>query len=372
MKILFIHNIIAPYRTPLFEMLSKHYDIQVLFLEKKDKNRKWDQESKNLHFKHKFLENKNYSLFGKKITINSGLEKVFKEYQPDLLVTLDNPSNFLTVVHSIHIAKKRKIPIILWTGAFDRYKTFQKNSYKSRMILFSLYMFRKFIYSNIDFFWAYSRATKNYLIDVYGINQNKILDGLQGYPDKLIHFNKVNLKKRYEMNKLLFIGYLDERKGIKLLLEIFQSLIKEFPNHTLEIIGTGQLFDELTSKYKNIDNIKFLGYKDGIDKFNIINEAKYLILPSYSDPWGWVVNEATSCSVPTLVSDSVMAKEILCDNQLIFEAGDISDFTDKLRNIILLSYEEYELLSEKVYKNSRLHTLDKTMDSFETIMKELK
>ena len=68
MKILFIHNIIAPYRTPLFEALSKKYEIQVVFLEKMDADRKWSQRPEELHFDHKFLKNKNYYLFSKKIT----------------------------------------------------------------------------------------------------------------------------------------------------------------------------------------------------------------------------------------------------------------------------------------------------------------
>ena len=73
MKILFIHNIIAPYRTPLFEALSKKYEIQVVFLEKMDADRKWSQRPEELHFDHKFLKNKNYYLFSKKITLNAKL-----------------------------------------------------------------------------------------------------------------------------------------------------------------------------------------------------------------------------------------------------------------------------------------------------------
>lgn len=372
MKILFIHNIIAPYRTPLFEALSKMYDIQVLFLERKDKNRKWDQKSEDMHFHHKFLENKNYSLFGKKITINTGLEEVFNEYKPDVLVTLDNPPNFLTVIYSIYLAKKNKIPIVLWTGAFDGYKTFQKSSFKSKLILLAINTFRKHIYSSINLFWAYSKATKDYLVNTYHIEENKIIDGLQGYPDELIYFSEVNLKKRYDNNKLLFIGYLDKRKGVNLLLQVFIELLNEFPNYTLEIIGTGDLYDKLINEHKDTLNIKFLGYKDGVEKFDIINESKYLILPSYSDPWGWVVNEATSCKVPALVSDSVMAKEILSDNKLIFKTGSSADLVGKLKYLMLLPYEDYEITSKKVYENSRLHTLDKAVKSFEIIYEELK
>ncbi len=369
MKILFIHNIIAPYRTPLFEALSKKYDIQVVYLEKKDKDRRWNQRSEEMIFSHVFLKNKNFSLFNKKITLNFGLKKTINEFNPDVLVTLDNPPNFITTINSILLAKKKGIPIILWTGAFDDYKTFQKNHFKNISILVVIKMIRKYIYSKVDLFWAYSKATKSHLINNYHIKENSIVDGLQGYPDQLIHFKAVDTNKRFKNNKLLFIGYLDERKGLDFLIKAFVSLLKQFPNYTLEIVGNGKLHKNFIKENEGIHQIRFLNYQDGVKKFDIINESKYLILPSNSDPWGWVVNEATSCKVPTLVSDAVMAKEILCDDQLIFMAGSVVDLTEKLKNLMLLPYDDYKSLSTKVYKNSRLHTLDKPIMTFETLIK---
>lgn len=372
LKILFIHNIIAPYRTPLFVALSKEYDIHVVFLERKDKNRKWSQISEQLNFNHSFLNNRNYSLFNKKITINTGLKKIIKEYNPDILVTIDNPPNFITVIHSIFLARRKKIPIIFWTGAFSFYNTFQKNSFKNKLILYAINMVRNLTYSMVDFFWAYSNETKKYLISQFQIDKKKIKVGLQGYADELIHFKEVNTKKRFRDNKLLFIGYLDERKSIDILLEVFVEMLNEFPNYTFEIIGIGKLYHQLKYKYKHIINIKFLGYLDGIKKYDSIHESKYLILPSHSDPWGWVVNEATSCEVPTLVSDAVMAKEILTDNQLIFKANSSDDLAVKLKNLMNLPYERYQELSKKVYIDSRQHTLDKSINSFNNIIKALK
>lgn len=372
MKILFIHNIIAPYRIPLFEALAKEFVIHVVFLERKDENRNWNQKPEDLNFNHTFLDNRNHILFEKKITHNKGLRKVFNNFLPDLLVTLDNPPNFLTVIYSIFLAKKMEIPIILWTGAFGSYKTFQKNKFKNKFILTAINKVRNYMYQFVDFFWAYSKETKSYLINKYHIDEKKIAIGLQGYPDKLIFFQEVNTKERYNNCKLLFIGYLDERKGLNILLKVFIKLFDKYPNYTLEIIGIGKLYAKHTKEYDKIKNIKFLGYLDGIEKFNSINKSKYLILPSHSDPWGWVVNEVSSCKVPALVSDSVMAKEILDDKQLMFKTNSEDDLFLKLENLILLSYEEYRELSNKVYQNSRLHTMDKSINSFKSILKTLK
>lgn len=375
MKILFIHNIIAPYRTPLFEELAKLYDIHVIFLEKNDSSRKWEQDSSKLRFRHSFLESKTFKLFGKNVTINYGLKKKFKEINPDILVTLDNPKNFLTVINSINLAKHYKLPIILWTGAFDSYLT-NNTGIKKFLINFSISKIRKFIYNRSDFFWAYSIETKNYLRNNYAIFEDKIKVGLQGYPDSLIPFSdiSINIKKRFENNKILFIGYIDNRKGLDILIEAFIKInsFSDYNKYILDIIGTGEKLDFYKNKYSMYDNIIFHGYKDGLEKFIFINNSKFFVLPSYSDPWGWVVNEATSLKVPTIVSDAVMAKEILINDSFIFNAGSSDNLFIKLTKLLNLNYLEYEKISETMYCRSRMHTLEKSITSFLEIIKELK
>lgn len=372
MKILFIHNIIAPYRTFLFEALAKKYQLMVVFLEAHDTNRKWDQKPELLDFKHAFVQHNNYTLFGKKITLNKGLLKIFDDFQPDVLVTIDNPPNFLTTIRSISIARKRKIPIILWTGAFGYYKTIQKNKVQSKLTLFAIKSIRKYIYSKTNMFWAYSLETENHLQHYYQIDKNKIKIGLQGYPDELIHCNEIDFKKRFSHNKLLFIGSLERRKGIELLINVFENLRYANNHLTLEIVGDGSLYEGLKSKYKNTTNIIFKGYLNNEEKFDLLNQSKYLILPSQSDPWGWVVQEASSCKIPALVSDSVMAKEIVSDEKLVFETNSINDLSMKLKILLQLNFNQYLNLSEKVYENSRHHTLNKALHSFNNIIKEIK
>lgn len=371
MKILFIHNIIAPYRSPLFEELSKVFDIHVIFLEKNDSNRKWDQDSRKLKFNHTFLNNKTYKIFGKTINLNYGLKKEFNKINPEILVTLDNPNNFLTIIQSVFLAKNKKIPIVLWTGAFDNYLV-NNNGIKKMIINLSMKYIRKYIYKNTNYFWAYSEGTKEYLEKKFNIKSNKIIIGLQGYPDLLIPFNKleIDLKKRFENNKLLFIGYLDNRKGINTLIDAFNKICVNYPNYSLEIIGSGFLYEELFNKYSN-KKISFLGYKDGLDKFKKINESKFFILPSYSDPWGWVVNEATSLKVPSIVTQAVMSKEMIKNSQCIFDTGSSDDLSIKLEKLFRLNYDEYVSLSEEMYSNSRKHTLDKSINSFLKIIKEI-
>ena len=54
-KILIVHNIIAPYRTPLFDKISSQHELKVLFIEKTDEKRLWNQNTGSLNFDYGYL-----------------------------------------------------------------------------------------------------------------------------------------------------------------------------------------------------------------------------------------------------------------------------------------------------------------------------
>ena len=47
LKVMILHNIISPYRSPLFEELSKKYDLTVYFCKAKTNDRKWSTKLDN-------------------------------------------------------------------------------------------------------------------------------------------------------------------------------------------------------------------------------------------------------------------------------------------------------------------------------------
>ena len=138
--------------------------------------------------------------------------------------------------------------------------------------------------------------------------------------------------ERKEVKDFLYVGRLSEEKGLSFLLDVFNEL----PELRLKIIGFGVLEEQLRSKAKN--NIEFLGAIDNKKLPMYYQSADVFILPSKSEPWGLVIEEALNNGTPVIVSDRVGCRETLVTDKtgLVFQCGSpqsLKDAINKIRNI---------------------------------------
>lgn len=104
----------------------------------------------------------------------------------------------------------------------------------------------------------------------------------------------------YEKRSLRYVytGRIIELKNLELLIRAFNENGKH-----LTIIGTGNKETEYKAIAKS--NIVFLGFIDNNKLKEIYVNCDCLILPSYSEVWGLVVEEALYNGLPVIVSDMV-------------------------------------------------------------------
>lgn len=98
--------------------------------------------------------------------------------------------------------------------------------------------------------------------------------------------------------KFLYVGRLTAVKNLEILIECFNR--NGLP---LTIAGSGELENDLKSRAN--PNITFLGFIENKNLGEIYKQHDVFILPSYSETWGLVVEEAMSRGVPVIVSDVV-------------------------------------------------------------------
>ena len=136
--------------------------------------------------------------------------------------------------------------------------------------------------------------------------------------------------ERDRVSKFLFVGRLTAVKNLQFLIQVFN----EFPNCQLTIAGFGELESELRSIAS--ENIKFIGAVPNKHLTKIYQDHDVFILPSYSEPWGLVVEEALNNGLPVIVSDRVgCADEIIEEgkNGLIFKNNDDKSLQDCIKKI---------------------------------------
>ena len=165
-----------------------------------------------------------------------------------------------------------------------------------------------------------SRISKAF---VSGKSNSDLVKAL-GFKDEIIITKGVgifNIKKqpvfspKEIVRNFIYVGRLSKEKNLTFLIETFNQL----PELNLNIVGFGP--EEAFLKSKAKDNIYFLGAIPNLELYKIYQANDVFVLPSISEPWGLVVEEALNNGLPVIVSDHVgCAEEIINDaNGLIFK-----------------------------------------------------
>lgn len=139
------------------------------------------------------------------------------------------------------------------------------------------------------------------------------------YTDKMQHDFLRNVKELGGDSYLLFLGRLDEKKGVDLLIEAYRILLdKSVKLPKLIIAGPGietaygQRLLNVVNAFSGLkNNVLFTGMLTGDAKWGALYSCEAFILPSHQENFGIAVVEAMACSKPVLITNQVnIHKEI--------------------------------------------------------------
>lgn len=137
---------------------------------------------------------------------------------------------------------------------------------------------------------------------------------------------------------VLFIGTLEPRKNVGLLLEAWSALRASDPNFPpLVLAGSyGWRSRNLVGRIRSLESLG-LRYLDHLSRdrlVRLVQSASTLVLPSLYEGFGLPAAEAMACAVPTVVSDSASLPEVVGDAGLQFESDDPSALAAALEKVI--------------------------------------
>ncbi len=139
-------------------------------------------------------------------------------------------------------------------------------------------------------------------------NKEKLLKLKQMPPDRVFikpNFtfeSTENLQGGERADYYLFVGRIEEIKGIQLLLSAFSKM----PKMQLLVAGDGPLLDEKREwvKARGLDNVLLLGYIDHQEIAKLISECKAVIVPSQIyETFGMVIIESYAAHKPVITGD---------------------------------------------------------------------
>ena len=290
--------------------LNRHVNIQVIFTNEQSKLRNSDFYKGNKNFKYSFLDNT--GLVKRFITLLRIIRS--NTYDEIIICGWDQILFFLVAL----VSAKRKNSVVIESSIYESVTTGYKGIIK-RLFL--------------------SRIQKAYCS---GTSQSKILDSLN-FKGEIIITKGVGIfnikpqplvKCKDQIKNFVYVGRFSEEKNLKFIIDYFNG----HTNYNLHLFGFGPLEKEL--KAISGSTVYFHGAIANENLHEKLQEFDVLILPSKSEPWGLVVEEALNSGLPVLVSDKVgCIGEVVTDEVgIIFKLGNATDFDLSIKKITNIDF----------------------------------
>lgn len=153
--------------------------------------------------------------------------------------------------------------------------------------------------------------------------------------------NAVPASQERKSKRVLYVGRLDALKGVDLLIEAFNCLIKRGVDAELQIVGGGST-DEFRrvlgriSELRLADRVKIPGVLRHSDLVHIYSAANCIVAPSFHETFGLAVLEAAACGAPAVAADVDGLRAIVADGETgyLIQNRDPEEYADRIAELI--------------------------------------
>jgi len=224
----------------------------------------------------------------------------------------------------------------------------------------------KIIIKKADYFFTVSSTTKNKLKEKYNVNDIKIFVFPNGIKWRNIEDLRLHKKNKDKLN-LLFVGRLEERKGLLFLINSLVNYKKKYKEKfILNLVGSGDI-DRYRNNISKLDlekEIIFRGYLSDEELNNYYQSSDIFIIPSQMEGFGLTILEAIQFGIPIIGTNRGAIPEILKDYNrgFLVDYGDCVGLADKINNI-------YEEIKNNSLKKPNIEYFRKKYDWHETAVK---
>lgn len=322
MKVLIITLIPSPHLYEIHNTFANHADVSLeMFYEiKKSPRRDWGEYIPDC--KYTILKSK--QLLGVSSLIDFDLNAHLEKTEADIVIIGSSPWSPNTYIIK-RWAQRHSIPYVVFSEPPNQTRSSINRIVKKRIG-------KKLLKEAVGFVGV-TKKTCEIIRKLYNFDKPHFV--LPYYSDLNLFSSLPHRSSQNKVTRFLFLGEITFRKRLDLIIEALKKIQNPFE---LDVVGDGDLREELEMKSKNIlyGSITFHGKVAYTEVHNILANTDFLILPSEHDGFGMVVMEALAAGVPVIASEGVMAAVEFVENGKngwLFNQGNI----DELRNAIDLA-----------------------------------
>jgi len=340
-RVMVVHNILwSHYKAAVFSALGQQcreggVELLVLQIALVGKGqRHFGAPDQELHrYPYKLLFNRYYEELNMP-GIFARVQKEFFEYRPDLVVVPGYEPLSLLIILLARLMGRQVIMAVDSTEA-DR----QRNPLKEAI--------KKIAVGLCDGFFSYGTRSSAYLRKL-GAPEDRIFSDCQAIDNQSLKRicqevspNREGLQAQlgWKKRNFVYVGRLAEVKNVETLLQAFASVKQRSTRSNdwgLILVGEGERKEELQEMVRALPvaDVFFVGGKSWDEVPKVLALCDVLVLPSRSEPWGLVVNEAMACALPVVVSERCGAADDLVrvgENGFLFDPESPRSLADILQ-----------------------------------------
>lgn len=163
---------------------------------------------------------------------------------------------------------------------------------------------------------------------------------------------KVDAEKQFNHNKITCVARLVDIKNFDNLLRAWKIVELANANYRLSIIGSGPQHDHLLKLRSDLQlkRVDFEGMVSNQDIPVYLFKSDALVLASFAESWGLVVNEAMAAGLPVLLSKTIHAANALlkeAQNGYTFDPHNVEEMAQKILQFINLEIAAKKAMSAK-------------------------
>jgi len=338
-RLVILTEIISPYRIPLFHALaqSSEVDLHVIFLAETDPSlRQWQVYKEEIRFSYEVLPSWRKRLGKYNVLLNRGLARALRAAAPD--VVLCGGYSYVASWEALRWARAHRVPFLLWSES--NVQDFRRGH---ALVEFLKGQFLQKC-SGCD---VPGQSAREYLL-AHKIKEHSIFTAPNAVDNALFAKTAADVRgneptERKELSVpdryFLFAGRLVREKGVFELLYAYAKLDGQLRQQIgLVFVGDGLARRELEEQARSISPgvIRFAGFAQRRQLAAYYALAEILILPTYTDTWGLVVNEAMACGLPVILSRAAgCAADLIKENWngLLIPPQDVSSLAAAMKNL---------------------------------------